>query len=89
MRDAARPTLIGALVGTGLWLLATLGFRVYVSQLGRYDQTYGFVGGIIILLLWLYLTALAILFGGEVAATLQQRRNDDWEVGQAPRKRSD
>lgn len=89
MRDAARPTLIGALVGTGLWLAATLGFRVYVSQFGRYDQTYGVVGGIIVLLLWLYLTALAILFGGEVAATLQQRWNGDWEVGQAPRKRSD
>ncbi|HUF78307.1 MAG TPA: YhjD/YihY/BrkB family envelope integrity protein, partial [Thermoanaerobaculia bacterium] len=89
MRDAARPTLIGAVVGTGLWLLATLGFRVYVSQLGRYDQTYGVVGGIIVLLLWLYLTALAILFGGEVAATLQQRWNDDWEVGQARRKRSE
>lgn len=86
MRDAARPTLIGAVVGTGLWLAATLGFRVYVSQLGRYDQTYGVVGGIIVLLLWLYLTALAILFGGEVAATLQQRWNDDWEVGQSPRK---
>lgn len=89
MRDAAWPTLIGALVGTGLWLAATLGFRVYVSQFGRYDQTYGFVGGIILLLLWLYLTALAILFGGEVAATIQQRRNDDWEVGQAPRKPTD
>jgi membrane protein len=89
MRDAARPTLIGALVGTGLWLAATLGFRVYVSQFGRYDQTYGVVGGIIVLLLWLYLTALAILFGGEVAATLQQRWNDDWEVGQAPRRLSD
>jgi membrane protein len=89
MRDAARPTLIGALVGTGLWLAATLGFRVYVSQFGRYDQTYGVVGGIIILLLWLYLTALAILFGGEVAATIQQQRDDDWEVGKAPRKRSE
>jgi membrane protein len=87
MTDAARPTLIGALVGTGLWLAATLGFRVYVSQFGHYDQTYGVVGGIIVLLLWLYLTALAILFGGEVAATLQQRWNGDWEVGQAPRKR--
>ena len=89
MRDAAWPTLIGAVVGTGLWLAATLGFRVYVTQFGRYDQTYGFVGGIIVLLIWLYLTALAILFGGEVAATLQQRWHDDWEVGQAPQKRSE
>ena len=85
MRDSARPTLIGAVVGTGLWLLATLGFRIYVTQFGSYSQTYGFVGGIIVLLLWLYLTALAILFGGEVAATLEQRWDDDWEIVKPPK----
>lgn len=87
MRGSALPTLIGAVVGTGLWLLATLGFRVYVTQFGSYSQTYGVVGGIIVLLLWLYLTGLAILFGGEVAATLEQRWDDDWEVGKAPVKK--
>lgn len=84
MKGSARPTLVGAAVGTGLWLLATWGFQVYVSHFGRYGQTYGFVGGIIVLLLWLWITALAILFGGEVAATLEQRWNDDWEVGKPP-----
>lgn len=83
-RGSAGPTLIGAVVGTGLWILATWGFRVYVADFGSYDQTYGFVGGIIVLLLWLYLTSLAILFGGEVAATLEQHRNKDWQIGQAP-----
>lgn len=84
MRNSAKPTAIGALVGTGLWLAATLGFRVYVTQFGSYSQTYGVVGGIIVLLLWLYLTGLAILFGGEVAATLEQHWNDDWEIGKPP-----
>lgn len=84
MKGSALPTLVGAVVGTGIWLLGTVGFRVYVSQFGRYSEVYGFVGGIIVLLLWLYLTSLAILFGGELAATLEQRWNDDWEVGTAP-----
>lgn len=70
---AWRPTLIGAVTGSGLWVLGTLGFRLYVANFGSYSQTYGFVGGIIVLLLWLYLTAVAILFGGEVAATLEQK----------------
>jgi membrane protein len=68
-----RSTLFGAFVGSGLWVLGTLGFRFYVAHVAHYSQTYGFVGGIIVLLLWLYLTAVAILFGGEVAATLEQQ----------------
>lgn len=84
VRGATVPTLIGAAVGTGLWILATWGFRVYVSNFSSYDQTYGFVGGVIVLLLWLYLTALVVLFGGEVAATVEQWWDDEWEVGEAP-----
>jgi membrane protein len=78
---AWRPVLIGAAVGAVLWVLGTLGFRLYVANFASYSTTYGVVGGIIVLLIWLYLTALAILFGGEVAATLEQRgrgeRKDD------------
>lgn len=84
MKGSARPALVGALTGTAIWLLGTVGFRVYVSHFGRYSELYGFVGGIIVLLLWLYLTSLAILLGGELAATLEQRWNDEWEVGQPP-----
>ncbi|MDX1630262.1 MAG: YihY/virulence factor BrkB family protein [Thermoanaerobaculia bacterium] len=81
---SAGPTLLGAGIGTSLWLLATWGFRVYVSHFGSYSETYGFVGGIIVLMLWLYLTAMTILFGGEIAATVEQRATDGWEVGQPP-----
>jgi membrane protein len=72
-RGGAREVLIGAVIGTLLWAGASVLFRLYVSNFGNYSATYGFLGGVIILLLWLYITALAILFGGEVAATLQQR----------------
>lgn len=78
------PTLGGAASGAGLWLLGTLGFRLYVREFSSYDATYGFVGAVIVLLLWLYLTSFSVLLGGEIAATWEQLRRDDWEVGQAP-----
>jgi hypothetical protein len=71
------PTLIGALTGSALWVLGTLDFRIYVANFANYDRTYGFVAGIIVLLLWLYMSATAILFGGEVAATLEQKAGLD------------
>lgn len=83
-KQAVAPVLIGAVTGTLLWLGATAGFRYYVSQFGSYGETYGFIGGIIVLLIWFYLTAMTILFGGEVAATLEQSWDDDWDVGGPP-----
>lgn len=73
-RHTVKEELVGAVVGTSLWIAATLLFRFYVTNFGSYDRTYGFIGGVIVLLLWLYLTALTILFGGEVAATMEQCR---------------
>lgn len=70
------PTFVGALVGAGLWVGATSLFRLYVSNFGRFDKTYGVIGGIIVLLIWLYLTAFTILFGGEVAATMEKRKKE-------------
>lgn len=85
-RGPVGPTLVGAIVGMLLWVGATAAFRLYVARFATFSQTYGFVGGIIVLLLWLYLTAFAILLGGELAATLEQIADDDWEVGQPPPK---
>ena len=62
-----RPLLYGAAAGAVMWVLATAGFRIYVASMGNYGAAYGSLGGVIVMLLWLYLTALAILFGGEVA----------------------
>lgn len=69
-----RELLIGAVIGTTLWLLATFIFRLYVSNIADYSRTYGFLGGIIILLLWLYITAIVILLGGEVADALAEEK---------------
>jgi membrane protein len=69
-----RWILTGALVGTVLWALATFSFRLFLANSGRFSAVYGFVGGMVALLIWLYLTALSILIGGELAALLELRR---------------
>jgi membrane protein len=56
----------GAVAGVGLWLSASLGFRLYLHFFNSYSATYGSLGAVIILMLWLYMTGFAILIGGEV-----------------------
>ncbi len=62
----------GALLASLLWLLTTWGFTQYVEHFGRYNVTYGSLGGAVVLLLWLYLTGLIFILGGEVNAVLEQ-----------------
>jgi membrane protein len=62
----------GALVGTLLWLLVSLGFKVYVGRFADYNATYGAVGTVIVMLLWFYLSSLAILVGAELNAEIEQ-----------------
>lgn len=62
----------GAVVGIVLWLLFSYGFRLYLGFFNSYDKTYGSLGAVIILMLWLYLTALVILVGGTINAILQE-----------------
>jgi membrane protein len=68
-----RWILAGAVTGTSLWALATIGFRLFLVNTGRFSAVYGVVGGMVALLIWLYLTAMSILIGGEVAAVLERR----------------
>lgn len=60
----------GAVVGVGLWIGASLGFRVYLDYFAYYSKTYGSLGVVIILLLWFYFAGMAILLGGEVNSEL-------------------
>jgi membrane protein len=65
---------VGAAFAIVVWILASIGFGVYVSNFGSYNETYGALGGVIILLLWLWLTNVALLFGAEVDAELERAR---------------
>jgi membrane protein len=56
----------GSAIGVVLWLVASVGFRVYLHFFNTYTATYGSLGAVIILMLWLYITGFAILIGGEL-----------------------
>jgi membrane protein len=71
----------GAVVATLLWLLVSLGFSLYVSLFASYAKTYGAVAGIVVLLMWLWLTSYAILFGAEINAEAEQQTAKDSTVG--------
>jgi len=71
----------GAAVGVVVWVVASAGFSLYLRYFNTYSKTYGSVGAVIILMLWLYLTGLAVLIGGEVNSEIElaQQRKDKHE----------
>jgi membrane protein len=71
---AVRWITAGAIVGVVLWLVLSVGFAIYIRNFATYGAAYGAFGAAIVLLLWLYLSANAFLFGAEVNAELQRSR---------------
>jgi membrane protein len=63
----------GSVLGVLLWVLASWGFSRYVSSFGSYDKTYGSLGGVIVLLLWMWISSLVVLAGAEVNALIEHR----------------
>jgi membrane protein len=66
----------GGLIGIILWVLASVGFNFYVSNFGSYNKTYGSIGAVIVLLLYLYISSLTILFGATLNATLVRMKEE-------------
>ncbi len=64
----------GGILAVLLWLVASAGFALYVANFGSYDKTYGSLGGVIVFLVWLWLSNLALLFGAEFDAELERSR---------------
>lgn len=68
---------VGSVVATLIWLAASAGFAFYVDSFGSYGETYGSLAGVIVLMLWFFLTAFAVLVGAELnAETEHQTRRD-------------
>ena len=65
---------VGAGLAIVVWIMASLAFGLYVANFGSYNKTYGSLAGVIIFLLWLWLTNLALLFGAEVDAEMERAR---------------
>ena len=65
---------IGAALAVLIWVLASVGFGFYVAHFASYDKTYGSLAGVIVFLLWLWITNLALLFGAEVDSEIERGR---------------
>ncbi|MCA1826047.1 MAG: YihY/virulence factor BrkB family protein [Myxococcales bacterium] len=66
----------GSAIGTCLWLLACWVFSLYADNFGSYDRTYGSIGGVIVLMTWLYVTGLIFIVGGEINALLEHESRE-------------
>ncbi|WP_434440767.1 YihY/virulence factor BrkB family protein [Lentzea sp. E54] len=64
----------GSLLAIALWALATVGFAVYVANFASYNKTYGSLGGVIVFLVWLWISNIAVLLGAELDAELERGR---------------
>jgi len=82
-RSAARVTWLtpGSLLATFLWVAGSAAFSYYVSSFGNYNETYGTLGGVIILLTWLWLSAFIVLLGAELNAEIEHQTARDTTTG--------
>lgn len=62
----------GSVFATTGWVVVTQGFRAYVENLGRYNETYGALGGVVVLMIWLYLTGSLLLMGGQINSVIHR-----------------
>ncbi|QYG94925.1 YihY/virulence factor BrkB family protein [Iamia sp. SCSIO 61187] len=76
----------GSVVAVLIWVAASVGFAFFVASFGSYNTTYGALAGVVIALIWLWLTNLAILFGAELNAEVERSRQLDEGTSGAERK---
>jgi membrane protein len=72
----------GSVLATVLWVLISLGLKLYLTYFGNYNETYGTLGGFIVLLMWFYFSGLAILVGAEVNAEIEHASPYGKSVGE-------
>jgi membrane protein len=83
-RDAPRFSWVslGAVVVTVVWAVVSVGFSLYVDNFGSYDKTYGAIAGVIVLMLWLYLTCYLVLLGAEINSEAEHQTAHDTTRGE-------
>lgn len=72
----------GAAIACLLWIAASVGFSVYVSSFGTYNETFGALGGVVVLLLWLWISAFIILLGAEIDGEIEAQTRHDTTIGE-------
>lgn len=77
----------GSILTTVLWVVSSMGFRLYVTEVGDYAATYGALAGAAVLLLWLYLSGLALLVGGELNSEIEHAANPELKSQTLGRRR--
>jgi membrane protein len=82
-RDGPKWTWVswGSGIATALWILASIGFSIYANSFGNYNKTYGALAGVIILMFWLYLTAVIVLVGAELNTEMELQTARDTTKG--------
>ncbi|WP_116452441.1 YihY/virulence factor BrkB family protein [Blastococcus litoris] len=83
-RDAPRLAWVslGSVVVTVVWAVVSVGFALYVNNFGSYDKTYGAIAGVIVLMLWLYLTCYLVLLGAEINSEAEHQTAHDSTTGE-------
>ena len=82
-RDAPRFAWVstGAVIATVIWLVASLGFSLYVDNFGSYGKTYGSLAAVVVMLLWLWITCYIVLLGAEINAESEAQTVADTTKG--------
>jgi membrane protein len=82
-RDAPRLRWVslGSVIVTVIWAVVSIGFALYVDRFGSYDKTYGTIAGVIVLMLWLYLTCYLVLLGAEINSEAEHQTAHDTTEG--------
>lgn len=75
VRIPFKSTFPGAIFSSLGWIIVSFGFSYYVSTFGNYSATYGSIGGVVVLMLWFYISAIIIMVGGEINSLLFNRRD--------------